>query len=233
MQKPPVLAIALISGAALAYEILLMRLLSIIHWHHFAYMIISVALLGYGASGSFLAINRERLKGKFSSAFVINAALFGLTSLSCFLLAQSLPFNALETLWDPRQPLWLLLIYLLLFIPFFCAANCICLSFSEFPQQLHRVYFYDLLGAGFGAVLAIAALFLFMPMAALRAVALLGLVTALVAVIELKPGNHRGKFVLFIVISTVAVSSPGADDEAFTVQRPEPGPGRAGCKGTG
>lgn len=208
MQKPPVLAIALISGAALAYEILLMRLLSIIHWHHFAYMIISVALLGYGASGSFLAINRERLKGKFSSAFVINAALFGLTSLSCFLLAQSLPFNALETLWDPRQPLWLLLIYLLLFIPFFCAANCICLSFSEFPQQLHRVYFYDLLGAGFGAVLAIAALFLFMPMAALRAVALLGLVTALVAVIELKPGNHRGKFVLFIVISTVAVSSP-------------------------
>jgi len=208
LQKPPVLAIALISGAALAYEILLMRLLSIIHWHHFAYMIISVALLGYGASGSFLAINRERLKGKFSSAFVINAALFGLTSLSCFLLAQSLPFNALETLWDPRQPLWLLLIYLLLFIPFFCAANCICLSFSEFPQQLHRVYFYDLLGAGFGAVLAIAALFLFMPMAALRAVALLGLVTALVAVIELKPGNHRGKFVLFIVISTVAVSSP-------------------------
>jgi len=209
LQKPPVLAIALISGAALAYEILLMRLLSIIHWHHFAYMIISVALLGYGASGSFLAINRERLEGKFSSVFIINAALFGLTSLSCYLLAQSLPFNALETLWDPQQPLWLLLIYLLLFIPFFCAANCICLSFSEFPQQLHRVYFYDLLGAGFGAVLAIAALFLFMPMAALRSVALLGLVTALVAVIELKPGNHRGKFVLFIVISMIAISSLG------------------------
>ena len=54
LQAPPLLSVALISAAALAYEILLMRLLSIIHWHHFAYMIISVALLGYGASGTFM-----------------------------------------------------------------------------------------------------------------------------------------------------------------------------------
>ena len=46
---PPLIAIALISGAALAFEILLMRLFSIVLWHHFAYMIISLALLGYGA----------------------------------------------------------------------------------------------------------------------------------------------------------------------------------------
>ena len=45
------LAVAGLSAATLAYEILLMRLLSISHWHHFAYMIISLALLGYGASG--------------------------------------------------------------------------------------------------------------------------------------------------------------------------------------
>ena len=36
---PPLIAIALISAAALAYEILLMRLFSIILWHHFAYML--------------------------------------------------------------------------------------------------------------------------------------------------------------------------------------------------
>ena len=49
------LAIALISGAALAYEILLIRLFSIIEWHHLAFLIISLALLGYGASGTLLA----------------------------------------------------------------------------------------------------------------------------------------------------------------------------------
>ena len=42
------LALSLVSAAALAYEILLTRLFSIIQWHHFAYMMISVALLGYG-----------------------------------------------------------------------------------------------------------------------------------------------------------------------------------------
>jgi len=198
-QKPPVLSIALISGAALAYEILLMRLLSIIHWHHFAYMIISVALLGYGASGTFLALSRDRLKGRFSSAFIVNTVLFGLTSVICYLLAQSLPFNALEIL------------YLLLFIPFFCAANCICLSFSEFPRQVHRVYCFDLLGAGLGAMAAIAVLFLFMPMTALSAVALLGLLTALVAMIELKSGNLWHRIALLVVIAVVAGSTHGLE----------------------
>ena len=54
-------AIALISAAILAYEVLLARLFSIIQWYHFAYMVISIALLGYGASGTFMALARERL----------------------------------------------------------------------------------------------------------------------------------------------------------------------------
>jgi len=210
-QRPPLLSIALISGAALAYEILLMRLLSIIHWHHFAYMIISVALLGYGASGTFLALSRNRLKGRFNSVFIINAVLFGLTSVACYLLAQALPFNALEVLWDPQQPLWLMGIYLLLFIPFFCAANCICLSFSEFPRQLHSVYCFDLLGAGIGAMAAIAALFLFMPMTSLSAIAILGLFTALVAMLELKSGNRWQRIALLMAIALIAVSTYGLE----------------------
>ena len=142
--KPPLISIALISASALAYEILLMRLLSITQWHHFAYMIISVALLGYGVSGTFLGLAQERLKGQFKTAFAINAALFGLTAMGSFLLVQSLPFNALELLWNLKQPLWLLLIYLLLFIPFFCAANGMCLAFLEYPQRRHRIYSFDL-----------------------------------------------------------------------------------------
>jgi len=39
-------ALSLVSAAALAYEILLTRLFAIIQWHHFAYMMINVALLG-------------------------------------------------------------------------------------------------------------------------------------------------------------------------------------------
>ena len=49
--RPPLLSLAMVSAGALAYELLLIRLFAIIHWHHFAYMVISLALLGYAALG--------------------------------------------------------------------------------------------------------------------------------------------------------------------------------------
>jgi len=49
------------SASVLAYEILLMRLLSISFWTHFAYMVISLALLGFGTSGSFLFLLSRRV----------------------------------------------------------------------------------------------------------------------------------------------------------------------------
>src|SRR2546428_13756998 len=75
--SPPLFAIALLSAAALGYEILLMRLFSIILWHHFAYMMISVALLGYGAAGSFVAPAPRALPPRVSPVFCGGARLFG------------------------------------------------------------------------------------------------------------------------------------------------------------
>ena len=94
-------AVTIISAGILAYEILLTRLLSIIHWHHFAYMVISIALLGYGASGSFLALTQSFWRPRLAGAFAGFAVLFAVTSMACFGLAQRLPFNALELIWDP------------------------------------------------------------------------------------------------------------------------------------
>ncbi|WP_150744739.1 hypothetical protein, partial [Pseudomonas fluorescens] len=65
MRSPPLLALALLSASALGYEVLLLRLLSIIQWHHFAYMMISVALLGYGAAGTAVALARPVLAPRF------------------------------------------------------------------------------------------------------------------------------------------------------------------------
>src|SRR5512147_2216182 len=75
-ERPPLAAIALLSAATLGYEILLTRLFSIIQWHHFAYMMISVALLGYGAAGSFVALARRWLLAHYGPVFVGAAALF-------------------------------------------------------------------------------------------------------------------------------------------------------------
>ncbi len=125
---PPLFSIAILSGAALAYEILLMRLFSIIQWHHFAYMMISLALLGYGASGTMLALAQRWVQKHFFAFFITNAILFGIGAIVCFRLAQAVPFNALEVLWDTRQPLWLLLIFMLLFMPFFSGLRSVHLA---------------------------------------------------------------------------------------------------------
>ena len=173
------LATFLVSAAAIGYEILLMRVLSIVQWHHFAYMIISLALLGYGASGTFIAVMRSRLEPHFETAFTASALLFSVAMLACFTIAQRVPFNALEIVWDPGQFLNLSAVYLAFFVPFFFAACCIGLAFTCRGEYASRIYFFDLFGAGLGAVLVIALLFAVSPQTAMAILALLPLLASL------------------------------------------------------
>jgi len=206
--QPPGFAILFISAAALAYEVLLIRLFSIIQWHHFAYMVISLALLGYGASGTFVALLRRRLLNDFPKSFLINASLFGVTSVICFLLAQQLPFNTLEMFWDPMQMGYLLLAYLLLFTPFFFAANCICLCFSRFGEMIPRVYAFDLVGAGLGALGVILLLYLLSPSGVLRAIAAVGFAAAALSVLEQQPLPRWQRALPYLSLSLIVCLLP-------------------------
>jgi spermidine synthase len=185
-------AIALTSAGLLAYEVLLTRLFSIIQWHHFAYMVISIALLGYGASGTFLAFAQERLRPHFISFFASCAALFAVSAVAGFAMAQRLPFNALAVIWEPSQLLYLFLLYLLFTVPFACGATCVGLALATFPNEIGRIYRSDMLGAGAGALGVVAGLFVLSPSQALQAVAVLGLAAAAVA--SLGAGSERGKW---------------------------------------
>jgi SAM-dependent methyltransferase len=184
MAAPPVIAVALISAAALAYEILLMRLFSIILWHHFAYMIISLALLGYGASGAVLTLAQHAVRQRFAQLFSASAAAFGASAILCFVLAQHVPFNPLEIFWDPRQPAYLLAVYLLLLLPFLFAGACVCMALSCFRGMVPRIYSFDILGAGAGSLGVVALLFVLAPDDTLKLIGLLGCVAAAVAWLE-------------------------------------------------
>lgn len=62
-------ALLLVSAGALAYQVVLVRAFAIGQWHHFAYMVISIALLGFGASGTLLAaLARRNHKFEISSS---------------------------------------------------------------------------------------------------------------------------------------------------------------------
>jgi spermidine synthase len=185
------LAVGLVSASVLAYEVLLARLFSIVQWYHFAYMVISIALLGYGASGTFLALVRPRLEARAPEAFAAFAALFGISAVACFAIAERLPFNALELIWDPRQLLYLGVLYAILFVPFFCGAVCVGLALACFAEPVGRIYRADLLGAGSGALGILGLLFLLMPDRALAVIGALGLIAAALA--SLAQGGGRAR----------------------------------------
>lgn len=182
-------AIALISAAALAYEILLIRIFSIVQWHHFAAMVISLALLGYGCSGTLLALARSWLMRDASErgpsqgrrwrlVFGVSAMLFAVLAVGCLGLAQRVPFNPLALVWDPRQLIGLSALYLLLSLPFLFAATCIGVALMAAGREIPAIYRADLVGAGVGAAGAVAALFVWSASACVRGVAAIAVVAA-------------------------------------------------------
>ena len=196
----PGFSIFLISAAAISYEILLIRLLSIIQWHHFVSMIISLALLGYGVSGTFVALTQKWFVPRFGVFFIGNATLFGLTMVGSFIIAQQIAFNPLEIMWENMQFLRLFGVYLALFVPFFCAANCICIVFTRFKDQIHRIYRFDLLGAGVGALLMVFILFKFSPATCLKILGAAGPFAAAVLALSLHLSwSRRAAFGLMLL----------------------------------
>ena len=160
---------------------LLLRLFAIVQWHHFAYLAISVALLGIGAAGTFVTLARSRLLADYPHSFSLSAAAFAVAAPACFAAAERVPFNALEIAWNPAQFLGLGAIYALLLIPFFCAATALCIAYARFGAAIPHLYGADILGAGVGSAALLLVLFVLHPAEALRVVCGVGLAAAALA----------------------------------------------------
>ncbi len=205
------IALATISAAILAYEVLLTRLFAIIQWHHLAFMAISIALLGFGVSGAALAIWRRAVEPRIDAVFSACAMAFAVTSPVAFFLAQQVPFNALELVWNPAQFLNFGVIYLLLAVPFTVGAACIGIAFLRHEDPVGRVYFWNLLGSAIGALGVILTLSVLSPVENLAAVSVLGLIASALALIG--GGDRRRSAMasgLVIVVAAGWASTPAA-----------------------
>jgi hypothetical protein len=175
------LAVALISAGTLAYEILLVRVFAIEQFHHFAYMAIGVAMLGFGAAGTFLALAapvRERAERWFTWA----ALLTPVALVASAALVHQVPLDATQLPWDVWEWPRLALIYLLLAAPFAVGASVVLLALTLEPERVGALYGASFLGAGLGAGLALAILWVALPERALAAPALAASVGAVAAV---------------------------------------------------
>ncbi|MCB8944580.1 MAG: hypothetical protein H6658_12590 [Ardenticatenaceae bacterium] len=182
-QRATLMGVLLTSLAILTLEIVFTRVFSVLMWYHFAFMVISLALLGSGAAGVWLYLADGRFPpAKINERLTLLALLFAFGTIAAFLLYLQIPFEfktiSKEGLhWQTVG--WLALIYLVLSIPFLLGGATIALAISRFSRDVGQVYFYDLIGASLGCLLSVLALTVMGAGSAVLLVSVMGGVAAL------------------------------------------------------
>lgn len=152
------LGLALLSAAALAFEITLTRLFSVTQWYHFAFLAVSVALLGYGASGTALSLVPSWARPPTGRRSVALASFFALSVVGAYLTLNHLPFDSYRIAWERVQVLYLILYYLALTVPFFCAGLVTALLLAVHARRAAPLYAANLLGSALGGLVPVLAL---------------------------------------------------------------------------
>jgi hypothetical protein len=127
-----------ISASTLLFEVALLRVFSIALWYHFSFMVVSIAFLGYGASGSFLMLT-ERLRERALFLFA-SPVLFALSGPICYLIANRIPFDPARLAWDINQILFIVLYYIVLSFPFIFSGMTVALALTLMAERAGRVY---------------------------------------------------------------------------------------------
>ena len=149
------LVIFLCSLSSLAYEITLTRIFSVSLWYHFAFMVISIAMLGIGASGTVLTLY-PRLKNL--SYIGLYSLLLGIGISMSYILSNLIPFDPVRLSWEKMQLFYISLYYITLSLPFFFTGLIIVTAFSSRGEKSSIVYGADLLGAGTGSIIILYAM---------------------------------------------------------------------------
>ncbi|MCI0444991.1 hypothetical protein L0152_17505, partial [bacterium] len=141
--------IFLIAASTLLFEICLSKIFSIIHFHYFAFFIISTALFGYGLSGVLLSVSKPLKKIQPEKLLYVSSLLFGFSIVFSYRIVLSIPLRISELL-SPQQILFLCIVYIVLMIPFLFSGLAIGALLASFGTRINKLYFLDLLGAGIG-----------------------------------------------------------------------------------
>ena len=203
------LVIAIVSCASLLLELALTRLFSVVLFYHFAFLAISVALLGLGAGGVFAHVFRSNLSRW--SVGELGASLLCVNAIVIFGVLEVVLHSAVSLNLELRNFEKLTIIYLVAAIPFFVIGLLFSVVFARETAQVSRLYGFDLIGGALACVLLVPILNLLGAPNAVLSSALLMAVAAAVwsetrqprraaflvaaACLALIAVNHGGRFI--------------------------------------
>ena len=180
-----------VSAASLALEALLARYFALTQWHHLSFMVISIALLGFSASGAYLNLvasgRRWREAHLASPAAVVRrlqrcAAAMAVSSIAMFAVLRLLPLDFFRIPNEPVQLLFVAASYLACAVPFFFAGLVTAIAFAAQTERPGAVYAAAMAGSAAGVLLPLALL----PVAGLQAA--LVIPALLLLPLALRPG---------------------------------------------
>lgn len=145
------LGMAVLSASSLLLQVALTRVFSIAQFYHFAFLVVSLALLGFGASGSLLALVPRARQPRFCSWYALG---FALSTILAYLFVNHHAFDSYSIAWDRSQAFLLVANLLALSVPFVFAGMLIGGLLSQAADRAGRIYAANLLGSAVGAVLA-------------------------------------------------------------------------------
>ncbi len=140
----------LISLSTLMLEILITRLFSVTLWYHFAFVAVSIAMLGLSA-GAILVYLLPKIFSEERAAF--HLTLF--STLFAAGIALSLLVHVHMRLPAAEMNTLRAITFAVISIPFALSGVVICIALTKFPAQVSRLYAADLCGAASGCILIV------------------------------------------------------------------------------
>lgn len=143
--------IGVFSAAVLLFQVTLTRLFSIAQFYHFAFLVVSLALLGFGASGTILAVGPRLRVARLRWWY---ALLFAPATVIAYLILNRWSFDSYAIAWDRTQVARLLGNLFCLAVPFTVAGLLIGGYLSDPTLSAGPVYGANMIGSALGAASA-------------------------------------------------------------------------------
>ena len=157
--RPYRLEIFLVSFAALMLEISYTRFVSFKLFYYYTYLIIGLALLGIGCGGVVVAISKKLRDATTETIMIWSLLLGGASVLVGYVVVARVGIDTLA-IWDYGSAsigavARLVLICLALFASFVAVGIIIATLFARRSDQIGRLYFADLVGAGLACAIVV------------------------------------------------------------------------------
>jgi spermidine synthase len=148
--------VLLIALSTLILELTLTRIFDVVLIPNLGYFVVTSAVFAFGLAGVYATLRPIPVESDITHILVTRSVGFALATLLLIPLIIYLPLDYAQLGRHPFKTLFgFLTLYAALVLPFFMAGTVLIAMFSKYALSIQRLYFWDLVGAGLGSIVAI------------------------------------------------------------------------------